>query len=115
MQTDDAPRPTANCGLRKRDNLRGGSRLGKPNKISQSIKIEVLESFRMVGGREYLARQAIENPTAYMGLLGKVIPQQVQSELTPLRVVVQQLNVVPQPIPGVLSSPIKGHVCLPSV
>ncbi len=31
-----------------------------------------------------------------------------------LTVIVQQLTVVPQPVPGVLNSPIAGHVCLPA-
>lgn len=31
-----------------------------------------------------------------------------------LTVIVQQLTVVPQPVPGVLTSPIAGHVCLPA-
>jgi hypothetical protein len=50
----------------KRGQPRGGSRKGRPNKISKIIKVEVLESLKMVGGRYYLARQAEENPAAYM-------------------------------------------------
>lgn len=100
----------------KRKQPRGGSRKGRPNKFSNSIKLEVLESFRMVGARHYLARQAAENPPAYLNLLGKVIPQQVQAELAGLHIVVQQLAVSPPPggVPGVLSHPDPRWIALPS-
>jgi hypothetical protein len=88
----------------------GGSRKGRPNKISKIIKIEVLESFRMVGGRHYLARQAEENPTAYMNLLGKVIPQQIESAVGDLKIVVQALTGPVVPVRGVLNSPVAGHI-----
>jgi hypothetical protein len=47
---------------------------GSPNKLSQSLKEMILASLDDVGGREYLARLAIENSSAYSSLLGKVLP-----------------------------------------
>lgn len=91
-------------------NLRGGSRKGRPNKFSKIIKTEVLASFGMVGGRDYLVQQARQNPVAYMNLLGKVIPQQAHAETGGLTVHVLQLVEPAVPIPGVLASPIAGHV-----
>jgi hypothetical protein len=55
----------------------GGSRKGRPNKISADIKAAILAAFDKVGGAAYLERQAEENPVAFMGLLAKVLPLQV--------------------------------------
>lgn len=60
----------------------GGRTKGTPNKISRDIREAVLESFSKVGGAEYLAKQAHENPTAYLSLLGKVLPMAVSGEVT---------------------------------
>ena len=100
---------TKNCGLRA-DGSRGGSRLGKPNKLTRTIKEEVLASLEMVGGRKYLARQAIENPPAYLSLLGKVIPQQVHDAVGGLTINVITLDTPSVPTPGVLCSPIPEHI-----
>jgi hypothetical protein len=94
----------------KRGQPCGGSRKGRPNKITRTIKEEVLASLEMVGGRHYLARQAEENPPAYLSLLGKVARQQLQSELTGLVVNVVQLTSPAVPTPGVLCSPIAEHI-----
>jgi hypothetical protein len=102
--------PTARCGLRKADNLRGGSRKGIPNKITTTIKTEVLASLEMVGGRHYLAKQAIENPPAYMSLLGKVIPQQVGAELGGLTINVVSLVSPTTATAGVMTSRFPEHV-----
>jgi len=34
------------------------------------------------GGREYLARQADENPTAFMALVGKVLPSTMNANVS---------------------------------
>jgi hypothetical protein len=39
----------------------------------------ILGALADAGGREYLRRQAAQNPVAFMTLLGKVLPLQVQS------------------------------------
>lgn len=58
----------------------GGSRKGKPNKLTATVRESILKAFDEVGGPAYLARQAESNPTAFMTLLGKVLP--VQAEVT---------------------------------
>ena len=50
---------------------------GSVNKVPASIKAMVEGALRQVGGQDYLARQAIENPVAFMGLVGKVLPLQL--------------------------------------
>ena len=52
----------------------GGSRLGKPNKLPIAIKDMILGALSDVGGRAYLARQAEQNPVAFLGLVGRVLP-----------------------------------------
>jgi hypothetical protein len=55
---------------------------GVPNKITASIKQAIEEAFNGVGGAAYLMQQAQENPQAFLTLLGKIIPAQVQADLT---------------------------------
>jgi hypothetical protein len=59
----------------------GGRAKGTPNKITRDIREAVLQSFETAGGAEYLATQARDNPTAYLTLLGKVLPMQVTGEV----------------------------------
>lgn len=51
---------------------------GVPNKITTDLKRAILEAAEAAGGEGgtagYLARQADENPAAFMTLLGKVLP-----------------------------------------
>jgi hypothetical protein len=58
----------------------GGSRLGRPNKITADIKAMILGALSEAGGQAYLVEQAVKNPVAFMGLLGKVLPMQVAGE-----------------------------------
>jgi hypothetical protein len=55
---------------------------GVPNKISASVKQAIEEAFNGVGGAAYLMQQAQENPQAFLTLLGKIIPAQVQADVT---------------------------------
>lgn len=50
---------------------------GATNKMTRTIKAAIEEAFTKAGGAEYLARMAEEQPTAFMTLLGKVLPTQL--------------------------------------
>lgn len=54
---------------------------GVPNKFTLGLKEAILRAADEAGGSggvvEYLTLQAHENPAAFMGLLGKVLPMQV--------------------------------------
>lgn len=65
---------------------RGGSRKGIPNKVTKELKDMILGALNAVGGQKYLARQAEENPNAFMSLLGKVLPMKLagQFQFVPL-------------------------------
>lgn len=55
----------------------GGRQKGTPNKDNAAIKAMIEQALTKAGGVDYLTRQADENPTAFMGLVGKVLPMQV--------------------------------------
>jgi hypothetical protein len=59
---------------KKRPKPPGGSRKGRPNKVTADLKTMILGALDKVGGMDYLARQAEENPGAFLTLIGKVLP-----------------------------------------
>jgi hypothetical protein len=60
---------------------RGGRAKGTPNKLTRTLKEAILDAAENAGGERgtvgYLTVQAEANPTAFMTLLGKVLPLQV--------------------------------------
>ena len=50
---------------------------GNLNKHTAAIKEMIEGALQDAGGQAYLARQAEENPSAFMGLLGKILPKDV--------------------------------------
>jgi len=59
----------------------GGSRKGIPNKVTKELKDMILGALDDAGGQAYLARQANENPGAFMSLIGKVLPKEIKAEI----------------------------------
>lgn len=55
----------------------GGSRAGRPNKANAPLYEMIDQALVGVGGVEYLKQQAIDNPTAFMALIGKRLPKDV--------------------------------------
>lgn len=51
-----------------------GRQKGTGNKVSSDVRGMVLKALHGAGGASYLEEQAIKNPKAFMGLLGKVLP-----------------------------------------
>jgi hypothetical protein len=58
------------------------SRKGIPNKFTADMRSMIQQAFEEVGGVDYLINQAHENPKAFMVLVGKIVPAQIQAELT---------------------------------
>ena len=60
---------------------RGGRAKGTPNKTTALLKDALLIAAEKAGGKAgmvgYLTTQASENPSAFMSLLGKVLPLQI--------------------------------------
>jgi hypothetical protein len=50
---------------------------GSPNKIQAAVKEMVIQALNEAGGVDYLKGQAATNPTAFLSLVGKVLPLQV--------------------------------------
>lgn len=58
----------------------GGRTVGTPNKITSTVKQMVLDALDEKGGVDYLVEQAGTNPTAFMTLVGKVLPTEITGE-----------------------------------
>jgi len=60
----------------------GGRKPGSPNKISKDLREAFIESFNIIGGVDWLVKQASENPVAYLNQLGKTFPKDVNNNVT---------------------------------
>jgi len=61
---------------------RGKGRVkGVPNKATKALKDMILGALDDAGGQDYLRRQSIENPTAFMTLIGKVLPTTINADV----------------------------------
>jgi hypothetical protein len=62
----------------------GGRVKGTPNKLTGELKSMILSAAERAGGEggavAYLAAQATENPTAFLALLGKLVPLTAEGE-----------------------------------
>lgn len=58
----------------------GGSRKGIPNKVTSDVKSMILTALEKAGGADYLLSQAHQNPKAFLALVGRVLPLQVQGD-----------------------------------
>lgn len=53
----------------------GGRKKGVTNVVTKELKDMILGALDDAGGQTYLAQQAIDNPGAFMSLVGKVLPK----------------------------------------
>lgn len=58
----------------------GGRQRGTPNKTTGALKDMILSALSGAGGVTYLQRQATENPSAFLTLVGKVLPLQLNGD-----------------------------------
>ena len=80
----------------------GGRQRGTPNKFTKTLKDAILQACEEAGGNEgmtgYLRLQAGDNPSAFMSLLGKVLPLQIQGDAdNPLQTVTRIETVIVDP------------------
>lgn len=91
-----------------------GSKSHKPPtnaSLSRELKIMAMTSLGFVGGVKYLQRVAKTNPAAYLAFLAKTLVVKDDGGDTGERTfVVQTLNMIAMPTPGVINSPIAGHI-----
>lgn len=58
----------------------GGRKVGTKNKNTTAVKDMVVQALSDAGGVAYLKKIALENPSAFLTLVGKVIPLQLTGE-----------------------------------
>jgi len=58
----------------------GGRQKGSGNTLHKELKEMILGALGDVGGQAYLVEQARENPTAFLGLVSKLLPRDVKVE-----------------------------------
>lgn len=68
-------------GASRRGNAGKGRRTGSKNKLTATIKEALEAAFHEVGGQKYLVRMASAEPRAFMTLLGKAMPQQIDANV----------------------------------
>lgn len=63
---------------------RGSAGKGRPkgsrNKLTVALKDAILHALSKAGGIDYLTAQAEKNPTAFLALVGRVLPLQVKQD-----------------------------------
>jgi hypothetical protein len=59
----------------------GGRVKGTPNKLSASVKTMILGALNELGGTQYLVEQGRANPSAFLSLVGRVLPMQVDGRV----------------------------------
>jgi len=60
----------------------GGSRAGIPNKVTKELREMILGALDDAGGQTYLYQQALEEPKAFLALIAKVIPREVENKIS---------------------------------
>lgn len=60
----------------------GGRKKGSPNKVTKELKTMILGALDENGGQKYLSQQAQENPTAFLQLLGKILPNEMKAQVS---------------------------------
>jgi len=79
-----------------------GRKKGTPNKLPRTLKEDILEAFARAGGADYLLGKARENPTAFMSLLGRVLPTELSGEQRQDIIVrIMRFGDKPDDVPGV--------------
>lgn len=99
--SDDNGKVTKKC----RPQPKGGSRKGVPNKMTADLKEMIMGALEDVGGRQYLAERAIENPGPFMALVGKVLPKDIKAEIAATHVI---SNLTPEQKRGIAEAILIG-------
>ena len=60
----------------------GGRKKGTSNKDTKPLKEMILGALSNVGGIDYLTLQAQQNPTAFLTLIGKVLPTTLEGKVS---------------------------------
>ncbi len=58
-----------------------GRKKGSVNRVSAALKDAIMHAFDKAGGVEYLVKQADLNPIAFLTLLGRIVPREVEAQV----------------------------------
>ena len=88
-----------------------------PRMLARELRIATMVAYDMVGGVKYLRWLALHKPAIYAELLKKCMGSDAQAEASSegITFVVRNLTVEAKPVPGVINSPIAGHIAGPQV
>lgn len=107
----NASKIVPDSGAKKPPAAGKGRPKGAVNKMTRTIKAAIEEAFVKVGGAEYLAEMAVKQPAAFMTLLGKVLPTQMEhsnpdgSMSTPTRIVIEPAtSIIAAPAPAIIAA-----------
>jgi len=59
----------------------GGRAKGTPNKTTAELKEMILKALDNAGGETYLTTQAHANPQAFLTLVGKILPKDINANV----------------------------------
>jgi hypothetical protein len=76
---DDNSKLVKGSGKPKPPNAGKGRPKGSTNKATKALKEMILGALDDAGGQDYLRRQSAENPTAFLTLIGKVLPSEINA------------------------------------
>jgi len=78
-ETDTQSSKLLQAGERRKPPAAGmGRKKGVPNKVTAKLKDMILNALDKAGGEDYLCEQARESPSAFLALIGKVLPTTLQ-------------------------------------
>jgi hypothetical protein len=60
----------------------GGRKKGSPNVMTKNLRTMIMNALSKAGGEDYLVKQSVENPTAFMQLVGKVVPAELKADIS---------------------------------
>jgi hypothetical protein len=67
--------------MEKTKDKRGGRKPGTQNRLTKDMKEIIHLAFSRAGGVDYLVEQARSEPKAFMGLLGRIVPNEVRLDV----------------------------------
>ena len=77
----DDSKKQASTAKRLPPNAGKGRKKGVQNKLTVTLKQAILNSFETLGGEAWLVQLAELDPKAYAGLLGRIIPSEINGQV----------------------------------
>ena len=80
----NATKLVPSTGPKKPPNAGKGRKPGSQNKVPKALKEMILGALDRAGGEDYLLQQAHDNPTTFLGLIGKILPSELAVSAMPV-------------------------------